>query len=182
FAIVNRLPPTLKPRDQFTTTREVYSHGFIGEYYASFVPTESISCPCGELRQTPEHILCEYPPFIRQRRHLREISRNLIPSEIMGTEKGNVAPVKYIEESITFKKDRQRRVEDDVEGRGVNEIEERRESELVREEGRAVEEREGDEGDREQWEDRRQSARERTRREIGGGGVPFQTNPDIDIF
>ncbi|KAG1725509.1 hypothetical protein EDB19DRAFT_262509 [Suillus lakei] len=28
-------------------------HGFTGEYYVSFVPTEPISCLCGEPRQTP---------------------------------------------------------------------------------------------------------------------------------
>ncbi|KAG1757885.1 hypothetical protein EDB19DRAFT_1617798, partial [Suillus lakei] len=112
FAITNRLPPTLNPCDHFTTTREVYGrliqrrtgHGFIGEYYASFVPIESISYPCGELRQTRVYILSECPLPIRQRRHLREISSNLIPSEIMGTEKGNVALVKFIEESNAFKK------------------------------------------------------------------------------
>ncbi|KAG1778178.1 hypothetical protein EV702DRAFT_968614, partial [Suillus placidus] len=68
------------------------------EYYASFVPTEPTSCPCGEPRQTRTHVLCKCPLFIRQRRHLHDVLGNLIPS-IMGTVKGIMALVKFIEES-----------------------------------------------------------------------------------
>ncbi|KAG1884001.1 hypothetical protein F4604DRAFT_1574888, partial [Suillus subluteus] len=82
----------------FTNTpREVYGqlvqcrtgHGFIGEYYAteSFVPTESISCPCGGPRQMREHILRNCSLFTHQRTHLRVVSRSIILSEILGTEK-----------------------------------------------------------------------------------------------
>lgn len=113
FAIANRLPPTLKPRQHFThTPQEVYGrliqcrtgHGFFGEYYATFVPTEPIMCSCGEPRQTREHILRDCPLFARQRIHLRHVSYNIILNEILGTEKGIKALAKFIEESSAFKK------------------------------------------------------------------------------
>lgn len=113
FAIANRLPPTLKPRQHFThTPREVYGrliqcrtgHGFMGEYYATFVPTEPTRCPCGEPRQTREHILRDCPQFTRQRIHLREVSYNIILNEILGTEKGIKALATFIKESSAFKK------------------------------------------------------------------------------
>lgn len=59
---------------------------------------------------------------------MREASRNLITSEIMGTEKGIQALVKFIEEnSGVFKKDtRQREEENNIERRTrVDEVERR---------------------------------------------------------
>ncbi|KAG2047211.1 hypothetical protein BDR06DRAFT_897896, partial [Suillus hirtellus] len=81
-----------------------------------FVPTENISCSCGELRQTREHILCKCPLFTRQCIHLREVSRHLISSEIMGTERGNIALVIFLEEFDAFKKRGWRNDEEDIEG------------------------------------------------------------------
>src|SRR5262249_52994100 len=72
FAIANRLPPSLKPTERLTDTkREVFGrltqcrtgHCFCGEYYDSFVPTETVSCPCGELFQTRDHILRDCPRY-----------------------------------------------------------------------------------------------------------------------
>ena len=34
-------------------------HFFCGEYYTCFVPTESVSCPCGDPQQAHAHILTE---------------------------------------------------------------------------------------------------------------------------
>ncbi|KAI0717943.1 hypothetical protein C8Q72DRAFT_752873, partial [Fomitopsis betulina] len=31
-------------------------NAFTGEYYARFVPTEDVACPCGTPFQTPRHI------------------------------------------------------------------------------------------------------------------------------
>ncbi|KAG2099233.1 uncharacterized protein F5147DRAFT_524590, partial [Suillus discolor] len=66
-----------------------------------FVPTETTSCSCGEPRQTRE--LCNCLLFTHQSIHLR-VSLHLISSEIMGTEKGIVAMVTFLEESDAFKK------------------------------------------------------------------------------
>ncbi|KDQ60526.1 hypothetical protein JAAARDRAFT_56397 [Jaapia argillacea MUCL 33604] len=68
FATANHIPPAWKPRDHFfTTKREVYArltqcrtgHGFFGEYYSQFVPTETTSCSCGTVLQTRDHIIQE---------------------------------------------------------------------------------------------------------------------------
>ncbi|KAG1882617.1 hypothetical protein F4604DRAFT_1741814 [Suillus subluteus] len=84
FGLANRLLPTLKPQKNLTNTpREVYGrlircrtvHGFLGEYYASFVLTEPTSCLCGEPRQTREDILRGCPLFTRLQ--LREASHNI---------------------------------------------------------------------------------------------------------
>jgi hypothetical protein len=68
FAAADRFPPSWKPKPHFFgTRREVYGrivqcrtgHAFMGEYYAKFVPTESVRCRCGERFQTRAHILRE---------------------------------------------------------------------------------------------------------------------------
>ncbi|KAG2037848.1 hypothetical protein BDR03DRAFT_956343 [Suillus americanus] len=95
FTLTNRLPPTLKPRKHFTSTpRKVCGHliqcrtghGYLGEYYVSFVPTEPTSCLCGDPRPTREHILRDCPLFTQL--YLREVSHDIILNEILGTEKG----------------------------------------------------------------------------------------------
>ncbi|KAL4064721.1 hypothetical protein V8B97DRAFT_1875867, partial [Scleroderma yunnanense] len=73
FAVVDRLPITLKPPEHFsTTTREVYGrliqcrtgHAFLGEYYTKFVPSE-VSCRCGHNMQTCSQVLVDCPLFAR---------------------------------------------------------------------------------------------------------------------
>ncbi|PBK59867.1 hypothetical protein ARMSODRAFT_847147, partial [Armillaria solidipes] len=72
FATANRISPSLKPtchlRD-LAGKREIFGrvfqchtgHGYIGEYYSQFVPSENVNCPCGEAYQTREHIICKCP-------------------------------------------------------------------------------------------------------------------------
>ncbi|KAG1807298.1 uncharacterized protein BJ212DRAFT_1282164, partial [Suillus subaureus] len=110
FVTANRLPPTPKPRDHcISTLREVSSSAARSDRIPKRILCIfcSTSCPCGERRQAREHILCYCPLFNRQRIHLHEFSRHLILSEIMGTEKGITAMVKFLEESDTFKNGRQ---------------------------------------------------------------------------
>ncbi len=56
YATANRFPPSLKPTQHFLDLagkREVYGrvlqcrtgHGYTGEYYAQFVPSENVDCP-----------------------------------------------------------------------------------------------------------------------------------------
>ncbi|KAI6117362.1 hypothetical protein EDD16DRAFT_1447826, partial [Pisolithus croceorrhizus] len=70
FSPTNRLPPSLKPQKHFCESKwAIYGHliqcrtghAFTGEYYSSFVPSEAISCPCGEHFQAQEHILAVCP-------------------------------------------------------------------------------------------------------------------------
>ena len=79
-------------------------HGFFGEYYNRFVPSESVDCKCGEPYQTREHLLCECPQYEDQRHVLREASRDLSLPEILGTKDGIAALAKFLEASGAFTK------------------------------------------------------------------------------
>ena len=79
-------------------------HGYIGEYYAKFVPTENVDCPCGKNFQTREHILRDCPRYEAHRHTLREFSEDISIPEILGTTKGITALATFIEESGAFTK------------------------------------------------------------------------------
>ncbi|KAI6130664.1 hypothetical protein EDD16DRAFT_1470040, partial [Pisolithus croceorrhizus] len=81
-------------------------HAFVGEYYSSFVPSETTSCPCGEHIQTREHILAMCPTFESNRDTLRSPSEDLVITDILGTEKGIEALADFLKETDAFKKAR----------------------------------------------------------------------------
>ncbi|KAJ6604183.1 hypothetical protein DFH09DRAFT_1242248 [Mycena vulgaris] len=93
-------------------TREVFGrvtqcrigHGYTGEYYSRFVPSESVDCPCGEAFQTREHLLRECPRYTDQRHILEDASRDVSLPEILGTKDGIAALAKFLEESGAFTK------------------------------------------------------------------------------
>ncbi|KAJ7581449.1 hypothetical protein C8J56DRAFT_1168922 [Mycena floridula] len=87
--MANQIPPSLKPTKHFIELegkREVFGrcrtgHGFIGEYYSKFAPSESTDCTvCGDRFQTREHILKDYPEY--------EWDRDIALPTIMGTKNG----------------------------------------------------------------------------------------------
>ncbi|KAJ7219945.1 hypothetical protein GGX14DRAFT_432501 [Mycena pura] len=113
--MANRFPPSLKPTTQFvelSEKREVYGrltqcrtgHGFIGEYYNRFVFSEDVDCPCGEIFQTREHLLCECPQYENQRGILQGASRDMALPEILGTKGGVAALAKFLEATGAFTK------------------------------------------------------------------------------
>jgi hypothetical protein len=115
YAMANRFPPSLKPTKHFKALdgkREVFGrltqcrigHGYIGEYYSKFVPSENVDCPCGEAFQTREHLLCECPQYEDQRDILRKASRDLSMPEILGTAEGIAALTEFLEKSGAFTK------------------------------------------------------------------------------
>ncbi|KAI6122618.1 hypothetical protein EDD16DRAFT_1570072 [Pisolithus croceorrhizus] len=115
FSPADRLPPSLKPRKHFCESRQaIYGrliqcrtgHAFTGEYYSSFVPSETVSCPCGKRLQTREHILATYPTFESKRDMLRSASEDLVITDILGTEKGIKALSEFLQETNAFKKPR----------------------------------------------------------------------------
>lgn len=68
YGQANHLKLSLKPTKHFKdleNKREIFErlvqcrtgHGYFGEYYEHFVPTENNACPCGGTCQTREHIL-----------------------------------------------------------------------------------------------------------------------------
>ncbi|KAI6123223.1 hypothetical protein EDD16DRAFT_685345 [Pisolithus croceorrhizus] len=104
----DRIPPSLKPRKHFCESkRAIYGrliqcrtgHAFTDKYYSSFVPTEIISCPCGE------HILTSCPTFepncVTPRSALEDL---VIVTDILGTEKGIEALAEFLKETDAFKK------------------------------------------------------------------------------
>ena len=115
-SIALRLPPSdkLHPiHKNFLGNREsharliqaVTGHGFFGEYYARFVPSQSTACPCGEAPvQTREHILVECPLYEDHRHYLRAASRSLSLPHILGTADGLKAMAKFISNTRAFSK------------------------------------------------------------------------------
>ncbi|KZV84744.1 hypothetical protein EXIGLDRAFT_591699, partial [Exidia glandulosa HHB12029] len=79
-------------------------HCFSGEYYAQFVPNESVDCPCGEDFQSREHILRHCARYERHRHILRAVSRDVSLPEILGTADGIEALAKFLRKSGAFTK------------------------------------------------------------------------------
>ncbi|KIK60878.1 hypothetical protein GYMLUDRAFT_129129, partial [Collybiopsis luxurians FD-317 M1] len=50
-------------------------HGSIGEYYAVFIPTKDMQCPCGHRFQTREHIIQSCELYSECRRILLDASK-----------------------------------------------------------------------------------------------------------
>ena len=115
FLQANRFAPSLKPREHFILTpRNTYGrliqcrtgHAFLGEYYNKHVPTEDRSCPCGEPIQTRDHVLASCPAYENQRHHLKDASEDIITSDILGTQEGIEALIKFLGATNAFKKQR----------------------------------------------------------------------------
>jgi hypothetical protein len=87
FDIADVNPPSVKPNETFNATnRELYGrvtqaltgHGYIGEYYRRFVPTESPWCLCSvesspPVLQTREHIIRHCSRFAEHRPLLQDM-------------------------------------------------------------------------------------------------------------
>ena len=115
WAAANRLAPSLKPTPHFKNLyrkREVFGrlvqcrtgHGYTGEFYKRFVPSENTDCACGERNQTREHILRTCPLYEAHRNLLRQASRDIALPEILGTKTGILALAKFLENSGAFTK------------------------------------------------------------------------------
>ena len=113
FSIANRFPPSKKPREHFSELpRELYGrvtqarlgHCFSGEYYRTSVPTEPVSCPCGEPRQTRQHIICICNKYNNYRHILCKFSPELVLADILGTTKGISSFAKFLKASGAFTK------------------------------------------------------------------------------
>ncbi|KAF8686597.1 Reverse transcriptase (RNA-dependent DNA polymerase) [Rhizoctonia solani] len=60
-------------------------HGFYGEYSARFHPHIDPQCPCGEPKQTPEHLLMFCPDTEKFRHIITDVSPDRSWEEIFGT-------------------------------------------------------------------------------------------------
>ena len=82
----------------------ILDHGFFGEYYSRFVPTEDVDCPCGELIQTLQHVLYDCPLHNEARTRMYEVSGPLHPSCLFGTVPGLRAIASFLSSSSAFRK------------------------------------------------------------------------------
>jgi len=120
FASANRLTPQTKPRQYFfDLPREVYGrvlqcrtgHGFIGEYYSQFVPSESVDCPCGAPYQTRRHLLQACPRYDEHRHILQAVSDTIDIPTILGTAEGIAALACFLVKSGALTKTGERRTQ-----------------------------------------------------------------------
>ncbi|KAJ7927664.1 hypothetical protein B0H13DRAFT_2553523 [Mycena leptocephala] len=74
------------------------------EYYAKFVPSELVTCPCGEPFQTRVHILRECETYAWHREILQKVSEDISMPEILATEKGLQALALFLERTGAFTK------------------------------------------------------------------------------
>ncbi|KAE9382790.1 hypothetical protein BT96DRAFT_794553, partial [Gymnopus androsaceus JB14] len=80
-------------------------HAYLGEYYSKFVPLKNIDCPCGKDFQTWEHVLWGCPQYEHHRHILREVSEDVLLSDILGMEKGILALVDFLKVSGALTQD-----------------------------------------------------------------------------
>ncbi|KAG8687973.1 hypothetical protein FRC11_006277, partial [Ceratobasidium sp. 423] len=67
----------------------ILGHGFFGEYYRRFVPTENVGCPCGNVSvQSASHILRDCPLHTEARVRLRKASLFLSLADLFREKKG----------------------------------------------------------------------------------------------
>ena len=116
FAITNRIKPSLKPTKQFLRLKdkqEVFGrvvqcrmgHAYTGEFRCSFLPlsADPTACPCDNVTlESRNHILRDCPRYNQHRDILREASRSLALSTILGTVEGITVLAKFIAKSGAF--------------------------------------------------------------------------------
>ena len=115
YGPANRIPPSLQPTPHFKALhnqREIFGcliqcrtgHSYFEDYYQSTVPSENISCPCGEEIQTRKHIIGTCPQYENHRQILRNVSNSIYMPDILGTKQGIAALSKFLERSGAFTK------------------------------------------------------------------------------
>jgi len=83
----------------------ILGHGFFGEYYQRFVPTETCVCPCAsDCVQTLRHVLLDCPLHNEGRMSLRKASKLLILQDLFGSSSGLDAVVDFLYKSSAFRK------------------------------------------------------------------------------
>jgi len=79
-------------------------HGYFRDYYQSAVPSESISCSCGEEIQTRKHIIDMYPQYENHCQILCNVSNSIYIPDILGTKQGIATLSKFLKRSGAFTK------------------------------------------------------------------------------
>ncbi|PPR03941.1 hypothetical protein CVT26_001146 [Gymnopilus dilepis] len=113
YAPSNRIPPSLKPTPHFAklkNQRELFgrlvqcrtNHTYSGEFRKRFNLGDPIQCPCGEIVESREHILCACPRYANSRHMLRKVSRDVFVPDILGTKEGITALVDFLKASGAF--------------------------------------------------------------------------------
>ena len=115
YGLANCIPPYLQPTPYFKALcnqREIFGclmqyrtdHSYFRDYYWSAVPSESISCPCGEEIQTQKHIINTCPQYENHCQILHNVSSFIYMPDILGTKQGIAAISKFLERWGAFTK------------------------------------------------------------------------------
>ena len=90
----------------FSTEKHCHTtgHAHTGAYYSCFVPTEPVECPCGEARQTRNHILLECEQYEQFRHLLGQHDEDRALDTLLGTDKGIACLTEFIEVTDAFAK------------------------------------------------------------------------------
>lgn len=94
-------------------------HGFFGEYYAKFVPSENSSCPCGMRHQTRAHILTECPLYADHHHLLSDAVPSMHIPDLIGTDKGISAVAEFLRNTGAFTKTNDSRANDSTLDTGI---------------------------------------------------------------
>ncbi|KAF8709317.1 Reverse transcriptase (RNA-dependent DNA polymerase), partial [Rhizoctonia solani] len=80
----------------------ILGHGFFGEYRERFRPDDDPSCPCGQPRQTLDHVLRDCHIHTEARNFLRRVSGPMLDSILFGTQAGLEALAQFLGASSAF--------------------------------------------------------------------------------
>ncbi|KAF8692069.1 Reverse transcriptase (RNA-dependent DNA polymerase), partial [Rhizoctonia solani] len=80
----------------------ILGHGFFGKYREQFRPDNDPSCPCGQPRQTLNHVLRDCHIHTEARNFLRRVSGPMLDSILFGTQAGLEALAQFLGASSAF--------------------------------------------------------------------------------
>ncbi|PCH37333.1 hypothetical protein WOLCODRAFT_83875 [Wolfiporia cocos MD-104 SS10] len=90
---------------EFLCHQCIMGHGFFGEYYQCFVPTETPQCACNDhIIQTRQHLLLSCPLYEHPRHHLMKVSPHLDQCLLFQSKHGWQAILHFLCDSRAFLK------------------------------------------------------------------------------
>ncbi|EIW85322.1 hypothetical protein CONPUDRAFT_34799, partial [Coniophora puteana RWD-64-598 SS2] len=79
-------------------------HCFSSEYYASFIHSETQSCPCSAQYQSHSHIIEHCPIHEHAQHHLHKPGKDITLTDVLSTKAGLEGFTKFLQKIKTFRK------------------------------------------------------------------------------